>query len=211
MKNFYVFISLICLFTSIIYSKEPIAKGVYSVNSQGYSQYGYTGYGGDYIVDIEFYDDHITVGGIWCDYKDNLNGNKRYESSLRQPGNASRTYYIVDSDFNVEQQMYVSSAYGSNWVTYQMAKGADVVFPKHQINGGGYENQQSHGSSESYNNTNSQPNKTRSCTYCNGSGKCKTCTGTHHYVNPLTNKYVTCPNCKTDGKCTYCGGTGKIK
>lgn len=48
---------------------EPIAKGVYSVNSQGSSSYGYAGYGGDYMVNVEFYDDFISVNNIRCEYK----------------------------------------------------------------------------------------------------------------------------------------------
>ncbi len=195
---------------------EPIAKGVYSVNSQGSSSYGYAGYGGDYMVNVEFYDDFISVNNIRCEYKGMQNGKKRYESSLKTSfaGGSSTVYYVVDDDFNMQQQTYMSSPYGSNWVYNQMAKG-EVIFPKHSITGYGNANQQNNYSSEGSGNSNSNSrgntvkSYTQDCHLCHGSGKCNTCNGTHRYLNHLTNKYITCPNCKPNGLCSACGGTGK--
>lgn len=49
----------------------------------------------------------------------------------------------------------------------------------------------------------------KDCHLCGGSGKCRTCNGTHRILNPLTNNYQTCPNCKPDGVCAACKGTGQ--
>lgn len=203
--------------------REPIAKGVYTVNSQGSSSYGYTGYGGDYTVNIEFYDDYITVNNLWCKYKDMINGKKRYEniSKLTFGGSTTTftTYYIVDDNFNVEQQKQVPSPYGSNWVYYQMAKG-EVVFPKQPITGYGNANQQNNYSSESSNNsrtnnTNKVQNTKHTCSLCHGNKriakdtyaplygtkdykeKCNECGG--YFMRSTGHTHITCPQCHGKG------------
>lgn len=205
--------------------REPIAKGVYTVNSQGSSSYGYTGYGGDYTVNIEFYDDHITVNNLWCHYKDMINGKKRYEKFNETTFGGSivrfTTYYIVDDNFNVEQQMHMPSPYGPNWFYYQMAKG-EVVFPKQPITGYGNANQQNNYSSKSSNYSNSRTNNTNkvqetkhTCSLCHGNKriakdtyaplygakdykeKCNECGGV--FMRSTGHIHITCPNCHGKG------------
>lgn len=158
-------------------------------------------------VTIEFYDNYITINGIICEYAGESGGRKKYDAPTQFAG--SSTTYFVDANYNVQKQMTLSTAFGTDWFDYAVVKG-EVNIPKatpYQAPGsytGGY----SSGSGYGHEN---QTTKTyqKDCPQCLGSGKCKTCNGTHSYVNPLTNKYVTCPNCGTDGRCRACGGTGK--
>lgn len=50
--------------------------------------------------------------------------------------------------------------------------------------------------------------KTKSCTLCNGSGKCANCNGKgwHYGYGGST---VNCSNCSRNGRCPSCGGSGK--
>lgn len=193
--------------------RQPIATGTYTISQQGQSvtSGGYTGVAGpDMVVTIEFFDDGISVGGLWCKYAGESNGRKKYNDPMSFGG--SSIAYYVDSNYNVQKQSTFSSAYGTDWFNYKIVKG-NVSIPKNQpYNGGGYSNDSyspSGSSSNGSSNSGSSNTYEASCTHCHGSGKCNTCNGTHRYLNPLTNKYVICPNCKPDGACSYCGGTGK--
>lgn len=195
------------------YNKMPIATGTYTISQQGQSATSgnYTGVAGtDLVVTIEFFDDGISVGGLWCEYAEESNGRKKYNDPMSFGG--SSTAYYVDSHYNVQKQSTFSSPFGTDWFNYKVVKG-NVSIPKNQpYNGGGYSNG-SHSSTGSSSNGNSNSGSSNtykaSCPHCHGSGKCNTCNGRHRYLNPLTNKYITCPNCKPDGACSYCGGTGK--
>lgn len=50
----------------------------------------------------------------------------------------------------------------------------------------------------------------KDCSFCDHSGRCKTCNGKGWYYSTVgTGAKITCPNCK-DGKCPHCHGTGKL-
>jgi len=193
--------------------RQPLATGTYTISQQGQSvtSGSYTGVAGpDQVVTIEFFDDGITVGGLWCEYAGESNGRKKYNYPISFGG--SSTAYYVDSNYNVQKQSTFSSPYGTDWFNYRVVKG-NVSIPKNQpYNGGDYSNG-SYSSPGSYSNSSSNSGSSNtyeaSCPHCHGSGKCNTCNGTHRYLNPLTNKYVVCPNCRPDGACSHCGGTGK--
>ena len=91
------------------------------------------------------------------------------------------------------------------------------ISPIYPNNNGGNMNARSDYNCNSYSGSSSGSSNSQSrvyrkdCHLCLGSGKCRTCNGSHSYINPLTNKYVTCPNCKPNGACSLCGGSGKKK
>ena len=51
----------------------------------------------------------------------------------------------------------------------------------------------------------------KDCSYCDHSGKCKTCNGKRWFYPTVggTGAKIPCPNC-TDGNCSHCHGTGKL-
>lgn len=186
---------------------QPNASGTYTISQQGQSitTGNYTGVAGpDMTVTIEFYDDYITVNGLMCEYAGVSGGRKRYNDPTQFAG--SSTAYYVDANYNVQKQMTLSTAFGTDWFNYTVVKG-EVNIPKATP----YQAPSSSHSSGLGNSDKKHTTKTyqKDCPQCLGSGKCRTCNGRHRYLNPLTYEYVTCPNCGTDGRCRACGGTGK--
>lgn len=191
--------------------RQPKATGTYTISSQGQSiiSGNYTEAAGpDLEVTIEFYDDGITVGGIWCEYAGTSSTGKKIYNDPMSFGGSSSKYY-VDGNYNVLKQTSFSSPFGSDIFNYSVVKGR-VIIPKAapyrglDANNGGYSSGSSHSEG-----THQIKTHQKDCHLCHGSGKCNTCNGTHRYLNPLTNKYITCPNCKPNGACSACGGTGK--
>lgn len=186
---------------------QPNASGTYTISQQGQSitTGNYTGVAGpDMTVTIEFYDDYITVNGLMCEYAGVSGGRKRYNDPTQFAG--SSTAYYVDANYNVQKQMTLSTAFGTDWFNYTVVKG-EVNIPKATP----YQAPSSSHSSGVGNSDKKHTTKTyqKDCPQCLGSGKCRTCNGRHSYLNPLTYEYVTCPNCGPDGRCRACGGTGK--
>ena len=65
-------------------SRVPIMSGIYVRSGQGYcwETMQFTPPSSDWTLSVEFYDDHIVVGGEWCDYKKtNSSGIKYYTGS----------------------------------------------------------------------------------------------------------------------------------
>lgn len=189
---------------------KPNASGTYTISQQGRSLTtgNYTGVAGsDMTVTIEFYDDYITVNGLMCEYAGESNGRKRYDDPMQFAG--SSTTYYVDANYNVQKQMTLSTPFGTDWFDYTVVKG-NVSIPKAEPYHAPNNNLDGYSTGSSNGNGN-RTTKTyqKDCPQCLGSGKCRTCNGTHRDINPLTNRYVTCPNCGTDGRCRACGGTGK--
>lgn len=97
--------------------------------------------------------------------------------------------------------------------SYIMAKGQmyEKMHPEENNNDKNSDNSQSTDSKTDY----SDKFKTRyssgqQCTFCLGSGKCKTCNGNGSYYNPFDlSKKVLCPNCDNNhnGVCSHCHGT----
>lgn len=192
-------------------SKEPIASGTYTISQQGQSvtSGGFTGVAGpDMVVTIEFFDDGITIDGIWCKYIGESNGKKQYQDPFSFGG--STTTYYVDNNYNVQKQSAFTGPYGTDWVNYTVVKGS-VTIPKATPYQAPVHHDDGHNHSGGSAGHNNSGHYVKACHLCHGTGKCPTCNGTHRYLNPLTNKYIICPNCKPDGACPVCGGTGKSR
>lgn len=186
-------------------------KGTYTINSQGYCEDtgNYTDIlGPDFTAFVEIYDDYIIVMNGRYDYIGTSNGWKIFHNDIENSG--MRTYYKVNpSNFEMSQYTVSRNTYtgGSLTMTYAMTKG-ETQFSKQQSSPDNVSKGNGRITTSSSINHNSSSYK-RNCRLCGGSGKCKTCYGTHFILNPLTNKYQTCPNCKRDGACSICGGSGK--
>lgn len=190
-----------------------LAEGTYTISGQGRSlEHGYYTQGPDpdSYVTIEFYDDHIVVCGQNAKYIGTSGGEKKYEERFDFGSLSTISYYYVDSNYNVR----LIRASGSGYFEYPVKKGElnlprvnqDLLEGFHNSNNSNsYSRPSVNGSGHNHNHNTYQ----KTCPQCGGSGKCRTCNGTHYYINPLTNKRVECPNCRPDGKCSSCNGTGK--
>lgn len=164
----------------------------------------------DLCFTIEFYDDYITVHSIRYDYKgETANGRKIYTAYLTDTNYES---YSVDNNYGVIKIFGVKNPDGRITETaYTVTKGvfsAPIVQPDSYS--GGYSSGESQSAGTRSNGSSYSTKKyQRDCHLCGGSGKCRTCNGSHRYLNPLTNKYLSCPNCTPNGACSACGGTGK--
>lgn len=198
-------------------SSELLAKGIYTVNSQGYSTSSgqYTGYiGGDFVVSVEFYDDHIVVLGTTCKYIGTYNGYKKYKGNTMSLFGTSTDFYYVDSNYNMYKETLYSSQYGSDVFRHTMAKG-EVTLPKGEVynpsfNSGNVGVSRGNSTGRNSYNSNGQSSSRSSCSLCHGRGrivrttsvstfgndykvKCNECGG--WFMKSTGHSHITCPQC----------------
>lgn len=208
--------------TSSTQQRQLLAKGTYTISSQGRSATTgqYTGFAGpDFINTIEIYNDEICVTGTFYPFVGMVNGKRKYQGKNGFGGCTSYYTYYVDSNFNITHTQTLYSPYGSDTFYYTVEKG-EVSIPKYSnestsasySNGGGYNvSSRSNGNS---NNGNSRLCKKLSASdkaHCNGSGDCQVCNGKGRYYSSSYgySGWKDCSHCNKSGKCPSCGGTGR--
>lgn len=170
---------------------------------------------------VEFFDDYISVNGMYCKYVKTIGGWKVYEGSTMW---GMTPYYYVDGNKNMKKVCDYLSAYGSDTFVYPMSRNGDPT--PTGGNGGSYNNTNSSFNNydnhrmdnDSHNNT--QPARQFKCAYCNGTGRIE------RNDNAPANFGIDKPQrkCNECGKwynpntfvhyhqvCGHCGGTGKLK
>lgn len=151
---------------------------------------------GDVEGNVTIYTDYLVMEGSSFPLKEvRSNGNRVYDIG-------SGVEFVVDGNYNIRRE---HSAY-------------DCMFRKKNSGGGyngGYNNGYNGGytpTSPSNSGTTTNPvqphQQTKSCSLCQGSGKCANCNGKgwHYGYGGST---VDCSNCSRTGRCPSCGGSGK--
>ncbi len=159
---------------------------------------------------VEFFDDHITVNGMYCKYLRTTGVWKVYEG-LNFWGNGS--YYYVDGNKNMKKVCDFSSAYGFDTFVYPMSRNGDPTPMGNNVNSSGSNNNIGNGST-------TQPSRKFKCAYCNGTGRIeRNDNAPASFGQTRANK-----KCNECGKiydptvfnhyhvqCGHCGGTGNAK
>lgn len=139
-----------------------------------------------------------------------------YNANIRAGGdNRGNLDYLLDPRYammQVEQQNwneYLQMTNGGTTMTYQEYMAIKAQAYMESQGQGSYSDSDGSGNKQnaSYSTTSSGSNM-KDCSFCDHSGKCKTCNGKRWYWG-IAGAKITCPNC-TDGRCTHCGGTGKL-
>lgn len=165
---------------------------------------------------VEFFDDHITVNGMYCKYLRTTGAWKIYEG-MNAWGNAN--YYHVDGNKNMKKVCDFSSAYGFDTFVYPMSLNGDPTPMGNNVNNDGYVN--SNGTNNnSGTGSATQPARKFKCAYCNGTGRIeRNDNAPASFGQSKANK-----KCNECGKiydptvfnhyhvqCGHCGGTGNAK
>lgn len=119
-KIILIVLAIIVSASSYASGKEPLWTGRYRQSGQGYcvenGQYSQSSFP-DRVVTINVYDDHITVDGVWYDYKKTIGyGTKVYVSNGW--GGVYMYYYVL-----LDRTMYLetrSSQFSGITVRYSM-------------------------------------------------------------------------------------------
>lgn len=165
---------------------------------------------------VEFFEDHITVNGIYCKYLRTSGAWKVYEG-FSAWGN--KTYYHVDGNKNMKKVCDFSSAYGFDTFVYPMSRNGDPTPQGNNVNNGGYVNRNGANNNNSTGST-TQPVRQFKCAYCNGTGRIeRNDNAPASFGQTRANK-----KCNECGKiydptvfnhyhvqCGHCGGTGNAK
>lgn len=165
---------------------------------------------------VEFFEDHITVNGIYCKYLRTSGAWKVYEG-FSAWGN--KTYYHVDGNKNMKKVCDFSSAYGFDTFVYPMSRNGDPTPQGNNVNNGGYVNSNGANNNNSTGST-TQPVRQFKCVYCNGTGRIeRNDNAPASFGQTRANK-----KCNECGKiydptvfnhyhvqCGHCGGTGNAK
>ena len=194
-------------------NKDLLYKGMYTISGQGYSQV-YQKYNDfptpDETVEVEIYEDGISIGGLWCKYERNSGNMRRYAGlSSSFGGSTSEVYFYVNpTTFEMRKESVFSSAFGSDTYVHAISKG-ECTMPRYN-NGGSTSGSYSTGSgTQSHTGTSSSGSSTsnkRACTIC----KFTTCKGSGQVLSTSygTRSYIRCKDCSGTGRCRYCNGTG---
>lgn len=161
---------------------------------------------------ISVYEDRLYDGSTVFQYKSTNSSGERIYAGPGMFGSYSK-WTVNTKTQNVRLVNTYSSQWGSSTKSCSVSKGHD--FDQRVSFGSGYAPSTYSGSgsgSNSSSGTSTNPvqphQKTKSCTLCNGSGKCANCNGKgwHYGYGGST---VNCSNCSRNGRCPSCGGSGK--
>lgn len=161
---------------------------------------------------ISVYEDRLYDGSTVFQYKSTNSSGERIYAGPGMFGSYSK-WTVNTKTQNVRLVNTYSSQWGSSTKSCSVSKGHD--FDQRVSFGSGYAPSTYSGSGSGSNSSSGkstnpvQPHqKTKSCTLCNGSGKCANCNGKgwHYGYGGST---VNCSNCSRNGRCPSCGGSGK--
>lgn len=166
---------------------------------------------------VQFFDDHITVNGMYCKYLRTSGAWKVYEG-LNFMGNPS--YYYVDGNKNMKMVCDFSSAYGFDTFVYPMSRNGDPTPNRSNYNYNNGTNNNGGYSQNNNSNNNNQSVSSHKCAYCNGTGRIeRNDNAPASFGQTRANK-----RCNECGKvydptvfthyhvqCGHCGGTGRTK
>jgi len=213
-------------------SSDAIHTGVYTHGSVGISNTGQTITVAQQLLNVEFYSDYIKVNGSIATFAGEQVLPSATTSKKFRPGTRVKVYkldhegmtlsLIVDSNYNMEA-LWASKINGNLFFVYfPVDKGNTMSSTSGGGNnggifggyiGGGYTggSSGSSGSNGSSSGNVSQPQITKTCGVCHGSGTCNNCGG-RGWVTRLGGKDGPCPVCRNhDGRCSSCGGRGSWK
>lgn len=178
--------------------------------------------GGDYQMEVEIYEDYITINSVdTYKFVKMVNGKRKYSGSpsFQMAGMSTYSDYYVDGNYNITMNTTMNTAFGSDTFVYTITKGESTMPVYNNPSGGGsYSCGSNGGSSRSSTTPNNRSTPRPNCAYCRGKGRV-----VHNSYQPMygTQDYqVRCNECggtfmKSSGHthitCGHCGGTGKMK
>lgn len=195
-------------------SSECLYSAIYTISGTGYSSMGQPINGFATTKEVQFFDDHIMVGSLYCKYLRTSGSWKVYQGMSMSGfgGMSSEDYYYVNSNYGMKKITKSVGPYTMETFTYAMKRGENSdTGGSDGDNYSGYSNGSSNrsGNTRSYSNKNTE----HACGTCKGTKKCIVCKGAKKLHRSLGGKnggyYIDCNSCNGSGKCTVCNGTGR--
>lgn len=177
----------ICLIFATIAQAQNFSKSYSAVSC--YNQMGMQDCPVGMVTYIDFYDNYIYVMGLGkCNYSGiNMDGSLSYTPTVQGSPILRTIGIIISKDYRRMQEIQISSMMG---MTMQ------IVYNYQWIGDGRHAAENMMGSTPDIN-----YDEDYTCSSCNGSKRCKFCSGTGRYEYSRNGK---CGVCKGTGKCQAC-------